>query len=47
VLIAFARLKMLPTVICLGAISIIFYRNRLAVPARATPAPPPPPRPAQ
>ena len=44
VLIAFARMKMLPTVICLGVISVIMYRNRLSTPQRtAPPAPPPPP----
>ncbi len=38
VLIAFARMKMLPTVIGLGIISVIFYRNKLATPGE-TPKP--------
>jgi chromate transporter len=41
VLIAFVRMKMLPTVVCLGVISIIMYRNR----GPAAPRTPPPPRP--
>jgi chromate transporter len=35
VLIAFARMKMLPTVIGLGVISVIFYRNKLAATGEA------------
>lgn len=45
VLIAFAHMKMLPTVICLGIISVIFYRNRPSAPPRTTPLPPRPPPP--
>ncbi len=45
VLIAFARMKMLPTVVALGVISVIFYRNRPAAPPHSSPPAPPPPRP--
>jgi chromate transport protein ChrA len=49
VLIAFAHLKMLPTVVGLGIISVLFYRNKqeiLPKPAPLTQDPPlPPPAP--
>jgi len=42
VLIAFVHMKMLPTVIGLGIISVIFYRNQLT---KTAPVKPPPPSP--